>query len=275
MRRCSASASEPGWQVFGNNQVGAFAACSAGTNGTLLGTVAEFGWMSAEIFHVTPITPNATLVDVCHGRNLMVSMYRPDQVRLVIAHAALRRADHGEFSKWIAAKRAGLDWSPTEFPRATYFRWLEEKFEIWDARATAIMPDIPGAPSQLNDPELLDWPFPIEKGLPVYHMDGPIHRLARLLDKYPLVCVAWVGHPKKEPVGCPAYWGRIAEIEAELGDQIWTRVHMLRGVAVARKRPFRRGGQQHVRPRRPSARLSRHSSTLRRPGEVARTQNLH
>jgi len=229
-----------------------------------------------DIFHVTPITRNAALLALCEAgdRDLMVSMWRPDQAKMVRGIARKKRADHGEFSKWIAAMKAGMEWSSTAFPRAEYHRWLEEDFGIWDANATAIMPDIPGAPSQLNDAELLDWGFPIEKGLPVYHMDGPIARLGRMLDKYPLVCVAWTGDPKREPVGCPAFWRRIDEIEAELGADFWHRVHMLRGVAIAGQRPFRRGGQQHPRARRASLRLARYPSVLRRARAMARPENL-
>lgn len=206
----------------------------------------------AEIFHVTPITPNAALLDVCAGRNLLVSMYRPDQLALVRQIAGKKMADHGNFSTWIAAMKAGLEWSEDNIPNHAYFEWLEPW--IWDANATAIMPDIPGAPSQINDGKLLDWPFPIEKGLPVWHMDGPISRLARMLEKYPRVCMGWIGDPKREPVGCERFWRRVEEIEAELGPDIWERVHMLRGVAVAFERPFRLRRRQQPRAERPPVR---------------------
>lgn len=211
--------------------------------------------MSAAIFHVTPITPNAALMDVCKGRNLLISMYRPDQLTRALeltSESGMIMGDHGRFSTWIAAMKAGREWCEDDVPRSVYYEWLEPW--IWRPNASAIMPDIPGAPSQINDGELLDWPFPIEKGLPVYHMDGPISRLARLLEKYPLVCMGWIGDPKKEPVGCERFWHRVGEIEAELGPDIWNRVHMLRGVAVAFERPFRPGRRQQSQSERPPLR---------------------
>ncbi|WP_294138273.1 hypothetical protein [Sphingomonas sp.] len=227
-----------------------------------------------DIYHVTPITRNEALVAVCkpRPRNLLVSMYRPDQLQLAQINGAKLLADHGRFSTWIAAMRAGKDWSDSDVPRDVYYRWLEPW--IWGDRATAIMPDIPGAPSQLNDSELLDWPFPIEKGLPVYHMDGPIARFGRLLAIYPRVAMGWIGDPKREPVGCEAYLRRIDEIEAELGPDIWPHVHMLRGVAVAGVRPFRRSRQQQPRSKRTPARLARYASTLRQAGKVAGAADL-
>ncbi|NQE62902.1 hypothetical protein [Caulobacter sp. RHG1] len=215
-----------------------------------------------DIHHVTPITPNAALIDVCTGRDLLVSMYRPDQLATVLEIGRLIITDHGNFSTWIAAMKAAREWSEENVPSATYFKWLEPF--IWRPNVKAIMPDIPGAPSQINDGQLLDWPFPVEKGMPVYHMDGPIARFGRLLEKYPRVCMGWIGDPKKEPVGCDAYWRRVEEIERELGLDVWQQTHMLRGVAVAFDRPFRRSRRQQPRPKRPS---------LRQPhGRVARRQ---
>lgn len=205
-----------------------------------------------DIYHVTPITPNAALVDVCTGRNLLVSMARPDQLDIVLKIAKKRLFDHGRFSTWIAAMKAGREWCEDDVPRHVYYAWLEPF--IWLPDHAAIMPDIPGAPSQINDGELLDWPFPVEKGLPVYHMDGPIARFGRLLEKYPRVCMGWIGDPKKEPVGCERYWRRVEEIERELGSDIWPQTHMLRGIAVADQRPFRGGRRQQPRPKRASLR---------------------
>ncbi|MDF0543309.1 hypothetical protein PX699_13205 [Sphingobium sp. H39-3-25] len=98
------------------------------------------------------------------------------------------------------------------------------------------MPDSPAAPSQLNDGLLNDWPFG-HRGAPVWHMDGSIERLARLCERYPRVCVGWIGDPKKEPVGCPAYRRKMDEVAALMGNT-WHPLHMLRGVAVAFDYPF-------------------------------------
>jgi hypothetical protein len=222
-----------------------------------------------DIFHVTPITPNAALESVCAGRNLMVSFYRPDQLASVRRIAGKRMADNGRFSEWMAALKRGKEWSEENLDNRPYYAWLEPWID--EPETVAIMPDIPGAPSQLNDGQLIDWPFKLEKGVPVYHMDGPIVRFGRLAEKYPLVAMGWIGDPKREPVGCEAYWRRVEEIESELGYEIWTRTHMLRGVAVARGRPFRPRGQQQPRAERPPLRQP-YGRTLGRP--VARTPGL-
>lgn len=94
------------------------------------------------------------------------------------------------------------------------------------------MPDIPGAPSQLNDSVLNEWPFG-QKGSPVWHMDHPIDRLLRLCDRYDRVCLGWTG----QRVGSPEYHKRMEEVGKALGNT-WPPIHMLRGIAVAWDYPF-------------------------------------
>lgn len=133
--------------------------------------------------------------------------------------------------------RAGKEWDETERGEwwQDYLRWLEPI--IYHPGRWAIMPDSPGAPSQLNDGLLNDWPFGPSRGVPVWHMDGSIDRLARLCERYPRVCVGWIGDPKKGPVGCPAYRRKMDEVAALMGNQ-WHPLHMLRGTAVAFDYPF-------------------------------------
>ena len=115
------------------------------------------------------------------------------------------------------------DWQP-------YFDWLEPR--IFAPGRWAILPDIPGAPSQLNDTLLPLWPFG-QKGAPVWHMDGPIERLLRLCDRWDRVCLGWTG-PK---VGSSDYQERMDEVGRALGNS-WPVLHMLRGTAVAFDYPF-------------------------------------
>jgi len=137
----------------------------------------------------------------------------------------------------MKALRAGREWD--EFDRLAwwlaYYQWLEPI--IYHPGRWAIMPDSPAAPSQLNDGLLNDWPFGRSKGVPVWHMDGPIERLARLCERYDRVCVGWIGDPKKEPVGCDAYRWKMDEVAALMGNN-WHPLHMLRGIAVAFDYPF-------------------------------------
>lgn len=119
------------------------------------------------------------------------------------------------------------DWTP-------YFEWLEAR--LFHPGRWAVIPDSPGAPSQINDGLLNDWPFG-QKGAPMWHMDGPISRLGKLCDRYDRVCLGWIGDPKKEPVGCDAYRRRMDEVAALFGN-IWPVIHMMRGVLVAHDYPF-------------------------------------
>jgi hypothetical protein len=93
---------------------------------------------------------------------------------------------------------------------------------------------MPGAPSQLNDALLKDWPFG-QKGAPLWHMDGPIERLLRLCGQYDRVCLGWTGAGKG--IDCPAYHERMEEVDKALGNR-WPIIHMMRGTAVANDYPF-------------------------------------
>lgn len=136
----------------------------------------------------------------------------------------------------MQAMRSGREWDEADrqlWWRA-YYDWLEPI--LFAPGRWAIMPDSPAAPSQLNDGLLNDWPFG-DRGAPVWHMDGPIERLARLCERYSRVCVGWIGDPKKEPVGCEAYFRKMDEVARLMGNT-WHPLHMLRGILVAREYPF-------------------------------------
>lgn len=120
------------------------------------------------------------------------------------------------------------DWTP-------YYRWLEQRL-FWPGR-WSVIPDAPGAPSQLNDGLLNDWPFGPGRGVPLWHMDGPISRLGRLCERYPRVALGWIGHPKTAPVGCDQYRRTMDEVATLMGN-IWHPLHMMRGTAVAFDYPF-------------------------------------
>jgi hypothetical protein len=134
----------------------------------------------------------------------------------------------------MQAMRAGLEWAP-ERDWAPYYQWLDER--LFSPGRWAVIPDAPGAPSQLNDGLLNDWPFGRSRGVPLWHMDGPIERLGRLCERYDRVALGWIGHPKKEPVGCDAYHRRMEDVARLLGNR-WPPIHMMRGVLVARDYPF-------------------------------------
>lgn len=206
------------------------------------------------IHHGTPMTPRAALLAVCTGRAMCVSFYRPDDVEAVEQIAPFIMYDHGGFSFWMQAMRAGQEWdqeSRDQWWRA-YYEWLEPRLFVpgrW-----AVIPDSPAAPSQLNDALLGEWPFG-QKGAPLWHMDGTLERLGRLCERYARVCLGWIGDPKKEPVGCDAYRARMDEVSAFLGNR-WPPLHMMRGVAVARDYPFPQRRLNLARPERVALRLA-------------------
>jgi hypothetical protein len=137
----------------------------------------------------------------------------------------------------MTAMRAGKEWDQESRDAwwLAYYRWLEPRLFVSDR--WAITPDSPGAPSQVNDGLLNDWPFGRERGSPVWHMDGRIERLAWLCERYARVCLGWIGDPKKEPVGCDAYRRKMEEVAALMGNT-WHPLHMLRGTLVAFDYPF-------------------------------------
>ena len=96
------------------------------------------------------------------------------------------------------------------------------------------MPDAPGAPSQLNDALLKEWPFGA-KGAPLWHMDAPVERLLRLCEKYPRVCLGWTGPGKS--IDRPDYHERMEAVDKAFGNR-WPVIHMMRGIAVAQMYPF-------------------------------------
>jgi len=222
--------------------------------------------MSPVIHHGTPMTPRSAL-EAMAGRAFCVSFYRPDDVETVEKISPKIMYDNGAFSFWKQAMRAGAEWDEAERDWRPYYDWLDVR--LWEDGRWAVIPDRPGAPSQLNDALLKEWPFGTERGVPLWHMDGPISRLGKLCDRFDRVALGWIGDPKKEPVGCDAYRRRMDEVSGLLGSS-WHPIHMMRGVAVARDYPFRQRRQHFARAKRPSIRLARsparHVHTVRSLG---------
>lgn len=196
------------------------------------------------IHHGTPLTPRAALLDVCKGRAMCVSFYRPDDVEAVEEISPAIMYDNGAFSFWMQQVRTGKEWDGSVRDWSDYYEWLQPRLR---GNRWAIIPDMPTAPSQLNDALLNDWPHGVERGSPVWHMDGPLERLGRLCEKYARVCIGWVGETKADnKVGSDAFRRRMDEVAAFFGST-WPTLHMLRGIAVARDYPFRQRGQHITR----------------------------
>jgi hypothetical protein len=188
----------------------------------------------ALVYHGTPLTPRAALLAM-EGRAFCVSFFRPDSVADVEAISPAIMFDNGAFSFWRRAVKSGQEWDDSARDWQPYYDWLADR--LFRPGRWAVIPDQPGAPSQLNDALLNDWPYGREKGAPLWHMDGRIERLAGLCERYNRVCLGWIGDPKREPVGCDGYRRKMDEVAALFGNS-WPTLHMMRGVAVAGDYPF-------------------------------------
>jgi hypothetical protein len=189
----------------------------------------------ALVYHGTPMTPKAALQAVLPGRASCVSFYRPDSIADVEAVSPFIMLDNGAFSFWKQALSAGKEWDEQERDWRPFYDWVDER--LWQPGRWAVIPDRPGAPSQLNDALLNDWPFGMSRGAPLWHMDAPVERLGRLCERYDRVCLGWTGTGADSEVDCPAFHRRREEVSRFLGNR-WPVLHMMRGVAVAGRYPF-------------------------------------
>jgi hypothetical protein len=194
------------------------------------------------IYHVTPVTPRSAFRAIMPGRAAVVSFYRPDDVDITMELCPRIFFDNGAYSEWQAALNRGQQWFIRE-DWSDYYAWLETR--LFQPGRWAVIPDAPGAPSQLNDALVQEWPFG-RRGAPLWHMDGPIERLLRLLERFDRVCFGWVGEfdpstgkirKDQRSVDCPAFHDRMEEVAKALGNT-WPEIHMMRGAAVAFDYPF-------------------------------------
>lgn len=176
-------------------------------------------------YHGTPLTPIEALYSLA-GRNFFVSHARPDDIRRVAAIASSFALDNGAFSKF---KRGyATDWK-------AYYAFCEEWFfpGTW-----AVIPDVIDAGTQEQDALIREWPFG-HRGAPVWHMDEPIHRLVRLTEEWPRVCIGSTAE----------YWVVMSEAWQRRMDEAWIElnkhhrftpnIHMLRGMQLSGERwPF-------------------------------------
>lgn len=198
----------------------------------------------AWVYHGTPITPKAAFLAL-GARSFCVSYYRPDSIARIEAAAPFIMYDNGAFSFWKMARKLMREWEENERDWRPYYTWLEQRLFLpgrW-----AVIPDRIAAPTQLNDALLSEWPHGPARGAPVWHMDEPVERIGRLLDRgYDRICFGWVGSfdpaigdivKQERAVGCPAYHRKMEEVARFFGNS-WPIVHMLRGVGVGAEYPF-------------------------------------
>lgn len=175
-------------------------------------------------YHGTPITPLTALYELS-GRCFCVSHARPDDVARAHQIGQSVMLDNGAYSKWKSNK--ATDWN-------AFYEWCE----LWLAYPTtwAVIPDVIDGGSQIQDAMIREWPFK-HRGAPVWHMDEPIDRLARLVDEHPKVCI---GSTAEYAVVLSDAWSRrMDEVFNRIARKHIPWVHMLRGMqCVGRRWPF-------------------------------------
>lgn len=167
-------------------------------------------------YHGTPITPYAVLYTL-EGRHFCVSFAAPTQVRVVHQIGQSVMLDNGAFTAW----KKSMD-----MPWRLWREWVEE----WLVYPTTwcVLPDTVDGGEEENDRLLRQWP--VEKGVPVWHLHEPLARLSRLVDEYEKVCFGSSGYFKTP--GSEKWHVRVTQAFESLADDFgkvpW--VHMLRGM---------------------------------------------
>lgn len=210
-------------------------------------------------YHGTPITPVAALMEL-RGCHFCVSHANPQDIERVHQIGQSVLLDNGAFSKWKKGKETNWE---------KYYEWCEK----WLSFPTtwAIIPDVIDGGSQLQDALVREWPFAY-RGAPVWHMDEPMHRLLRLVDEWPRVCVgstAEYADVLSEPwkIRMEEMWNEVSKRHKHLP---W--LHMLRGMQLSgMSYPFASVdstdvAQNHHRPQNTPFKMARRWDGMQTPG---------
>ena len=176
-------------------------------------------------YHGTPITPNRVLQHL-GARDYCVSYYRPDQVEWVNANARSWFADNGIFSAW----QKGVEFSDAYWQAYYDFcrRWCLDGRCSW-----AVIPDPIGTGTQELDYFIREWPSDLrDHGVPVYHLDEPIHRAVALLERFGRLCVGATGEYRV--ILSPAFCKRMDELfnAIHAGFGFIPPIHFFRGLQL-------------------------------------------
>lgn len=183
-------------------------------------------------YHGTPITPNVALYELS-GRNFCVSFGSPQQIKHVQAQSQSTMIDNGAWKLFNEDRKAARE--PTERKWHDYFEFVERWLRPCD---WAVIPDVIGGGSQMQDALVREWPFG-HRGAPVWHMDEPTDRLLRLCDEWPRVCVG--STEEYFTVLSPSWRRRMNEAFDALAPRhrFMPWLHMLRGMQLSgREWPF-------------------------------------
>ena len=140
------------------------------------------------------------------GRHALVPFPRQEDIGAVAECCQSFVLDNGAFSVWT--KGATLD-------VPGYTRWVE----VWHRHPGfdwALIPDsIEGGEAE-NDALLRDWPRRL-RGVPVWHANETVERLARLCDEWDTVALGSSG--QWATPGTSGWWGRMSEAMNAICDE--------------------------------------------------------
>lgn len=154
-------------------------------------------------YHGTPITP-AKILNAIGARDYCVSFYRPDQVEWVDQNSRSWFGDNGIFSAW----RKGIEFNDAYWQR--YYEWCR-KWCLHGRCSWVVIPDPIGTGTQELDYFLREWPSDLrDYGVPVYHLDEPLERCVRLVERFGRVAVGATGD--YEVIMSPAFMARMDDL---------------------------------------------------------------
>lgn len=129
-------------------------------------------------YHGGPITPETCAYRVWRRGHAFVSWAEPRQLELAASVCQSFALDNGAFSLWRSGK--AVDWP-------AYYEWCE-RWLRHPACDWAVIPDVIDGGEADNDELLAEWPHGL-RGVPVWHLNESIDRLARLAADWPRIAL--------------------------------------------------------------------------------------
>ena len=152
-------------------------------------------------YHGLPITPSTAAIKAINVGHAFVSFKHKDQLSTAMEVCQSFAIDNGAFSSWKSGHPI-LDWSE-------FYEWARMCLKH-PACDFAVIPDVIDGNEDDNDLLLMQWPFRIDQGAPVWHMHESLERLERLVTTWPRICLGSSG--EYATVGNDKWWTRMHEI---------------------------------------------------------------
>lgn len=151
-------------------------------------------------YHGLPITPMTAAEVAVRAGHAFVSFAHPQQMGLAVAACQSFAVDCGAFSAWRKGQPV-TDWGE-------YYAFAEAA-KRQPSCDFAVIPDVIDGTEGENDDLVADWPLPKWFGAPVWHLHESFHRLERLAERFPRVCLGSSGEYAQ--IGSARWWRRMHE----------------------------------------------------------------